>query len=264
MKWRQNKASCATDALGCAPQSGLLRLVQSLNPGSWRAALHSSERVPLVLQRPLQHLARVVRQGAASLGPPVGFAPAQAPAPAPGALAPQRFVTREATMRDVAPASAPLPQPARQHRAASAAGTGSGDVAMANAPAQQLRLPRRSAPRASAMADAPPLRLPPPRPGPARAQPAEHPAAQPDIAMADAAALSPPQLPAHGRPGPAFFFFFQGRSCLTGDSARPQRKACKTSVTAPPPKERARKGVPSRREPCRAAGACTQQTAPRW
>ena len=41
-----------------------------------------------------------------------------------------------------------------------------------------------------------------------------------------------------------FFFFFQGRSCLTEDSARPQRKACKTSVTAPPPKERARKGVP--------------------
>ena len=41
-----------------------------------------------------------------------------------------------------------------------------------------------------------------------------------------------------------FFFFFKGRSCLTGDSARPQRKACKTPVTAPPPKERARKGVP--------------------
>ena len=41
-----------------------------------------------------------------------------------------------------------------------------------------------------------------------------------------------------------FFFFFQGRSCLTGDSIRPQRKACKTSVTAPPPKERVRKGVP--------------------
>ena len=41
-----------------------------------------------------------------------------------------------------------------------------------------------------------------------------------------------------------FFFFLQGRSCLTGDSTRPQRKACKTSVTAPPPKERARKGVP--------------------
>ena len=41
-----------------------------------------------------------------------------------------------------------------------------------------------------------------------------------------------------------FFFFFFSRSCLTGDSIRPQRKACKTSVTAPPPKERARKGVP--------------------
>ena len=40
------------------------------------------------------------------------------------------------------------------------------------------------------------------------------------------------------------FFFFFGRSCLTGDSARPHCKACKTSVTAPPPKERARKGVP--------------------
>ena len=159
------------------------------------------------LQRPLQHLARVVRQGAASLWPPVGLTPAQASPPAPGALAPQRFVTREATMHDVAPASAPLPQPLpqpeRQRCAASAAGTGSGDVAMAAAPAQQLRLPRRSAPRDSAMADAPPLRLPPPRAGPARAPPAGHPAAQPDFAMAEAAALSQPQLPAPGRLGPA-------------------------------------------------------------
>ena len=188
-------------------QEEVLRLVQIRHPGSWRAALHSSERVPLVLQRPLQHLARVVRQGAASLWPPVGLTPAQASPPAPGALAPQRFVTREATMHDVAPASAPLPQPLpqpeRQRCAASAAGTGSGDVAMAAAPAQQLRLPRRSAPRDSAMADAPPLRLPPPRAGPARAPPAGHPAAQPDFAMAEAAALSQPQLPAPGRLGPA-------------------------------------------------------------
>ncbi len=96
-----------------------------------------------------------------------------------------------------------LPAYERQRCAASAAGTGSGDVAMAAAPAQQLRLPRRSAPRDSAMADAPPLRLPPPRAGPARAPPAEHPAAQPDFAMAEAAALSQPQLPAPGRLGPA-------------------------------------------------------------
>ena len=39
-------------------------------------------------------------------------------------------------------------------------------------------------------------------------------------------------------------FCLRGRSHLTGASTRPQRKACKTSVTAPPPKERARKGVP--------------------
>ena len=76
-------------------------------------------------------------------------------------------------MCDVAPAAhvaitpAPLPQPQRQHRAASDAGTASGDVAMADAPAQQLRQPRHSTPCDSVMSDAPlprlpPLRLPPP------------------------------------------------------------------------------------------------------
>ena len=48
-----------------------------------------------------------------------------------------------------------------------------------------------------------------------------------------------------------FFFFFLGRSCLQRTAqgrnafffffSRPQRKACKTSLRAPPPKERARK-----------------------
>ena len=38
-----------------------------------------------------------------------------------------------------------------------------------------------------------------------------------------------------------FFFFFARKVMLTEDSPRPQRKACKTSVRAPPPKERARK-----------------------
>ena len=42
-----------------------------------------------------------------------------------------------------------------------------------------------------------------------------------------------------------FFFplFWKGRSCLTVDSARPQRKSCETFMTAPPPKGRAKKEV---------------------
>jgi hypothetical protein len=150
-----------------AQQGEVVRMVQSQHPASWRDALRSSQRVPLVLQQHMLRLARVVLQREASLPLLPVSAPAQAPPPPPVA---QRFVTREVTMCDAVPAvsatatPAPLLQPPRQRRGACAAAPGSGDVAMADAPAQ---------------------------------------AAQPDMAMPDAAPSPLPLLSAHGHPEPA-------------------------------------------------------------